>query len=1117
VDGSGYAKRFFGVDLAELDPDIEYTIALEEERQARHIILIPSESMAPLAVRQALGSVFNNIYAEGYPPSRMCLDDEDLLLEFDHQLAYYRRYADRRFYKGVGYVHFIETLAQRRCARLFATSEVSTEQIYVNVQALSGAAANLAVYDAFMEPGDILMGLDLFQGGHLTHGSEFNISGRRYQVVPYRVETSTEQLDYDHILNLAKECRPKLIVAGYTSYPWAPDWRRFREIADAVGAYLLADIAHPAGMAAAGAYPNPVGLADVTTFTTHKTMCGPRGAVIMSTDPEKAALVDAAVFPGAQGGPHTNKFAAMAVAFKIATTEEFKALQHQIASNAQALGEALQKRGLKLAYGGTDTHLLMLDLRGMTGPHGQPLLGEIVVRVLELCGIVANKNTLPGDTATAVARGVRLGTPWVTQRGMGPTAMDRIADCIHRIVTAIEPFTYEGLIGTLPRGKLPLDVLESVKRKVAELADSVTAETHSRGSGYPHYYVMPKHDGSSSESLEGRCVLAIAGWRAQPFVQQAATNDVARLSVSEHHRSLLLSREGLVLDDVFVRRLVPDARGRDRFLMAVHNAQAERVKAWLRGLADGYLLFDPDDIFAKVEGPAVVIDLRTEAHGENYAELVEEAEDFLSLIKGDDDPLMPREELQRSYVGPTLQTGLTDDSPTGLDLYRLGNQNLFALHKTYFVGQKSLCSASPPAKKREWYWQEQEGPLKRSCLAEEHRKLTRHLVPFAGWEMPVRYASVSEEHQATRTAAALFDVSHMGVLGVSGPHATSFLDTVTTNYVRWLEDGQSHYSYLLDPDGNVIDDIIVYRRRANDYVVVVNAANWDKDWDWLNAVNREEVILDRENPFKSIERPAVLKNLKDPTLEGEQKVDVALQGPNSCVILQRLADDQETTDRLGRLARTALMDARVAGLEVVIARTGYTGEEVGYEIFVHPDEAPRLWNAILEAGADLGVKPAGLAARDSTRTEAGLPLYGHELAGTHNIDPAECGFASYVKLHKPFFVGRKAYMEKLRGTSMTVIRFRMDEKGVSPPRQGNPVVNRRGRCIGWVTSCAADSEGYLVGMAYVEKRYAEVGLSIGIFNLRRKPKAEVANIQLGDDVPLHNRATILPRFRRRQD
>ncbi|MGD8737543.1 MAG: hypothetical protein PVJ85_12395, partial [Anaerolineae bacterium] len=232
-----YGDLYFGASLSDIDPDIDRIIALEEERQARRIVLIPSESIAPAPVREALGSVFNNVYAEGYPPLRMTRDDEDLLLDLDHQLAYYRRYADRRFYKGTDYVHFVETLAQRRCAALFANARARASDIYVNVQALSGAAANLAVYDALMEAGDTFMGMDLFQGGHLTHGSEFNISGQRYRVVSYGVDRNG-QLDYDRIMDQAMAERPKIIVAGYTSYPWAPDWKKFRAIADACGAYL---------------------------------------------------------------------------------------------------------------------------------------------------------------------------------------------------------------------------------------------------------------------------------------------------------------------------------------------------------------------------------------------------------------------------------------------------------------------------------------------------------------------------------------------------------------------------------------------------------------------------------------------------------------------------------------------------------------------------------------------------------------------------------------------------------------------------------------------------------------------------------------------------------------
>ncbi len=1101
-----YAHRFLTAELTDIDVDVTRLIALETERQARQIILIPSESIAPPAVLQALGSVFNNVYAEGYPPTWMMQVPPDLLLEFDHQLAHYRRYADRRFYKGTVYVHFVETLAQRRCAELFATPEVPAEHIYVNVQPLSGAAANLAVYDAFLQPGDTLMGMNLFQGGHLSHGSPFHISGRRYRIVSYGVDPVTERLDYDAIMTLALEHRPRMIVAGFTSYPWAPDWRRFREIADACGALLMADIAHPAGLASAGVYPNPVGLADVIVFTTHKTICGPRGAVIMTTDPEKARRVDAAVFPGAQGGPHPNKFAAMAVAFKIAATPEFKAMMHQIVTNAQALARALQERGLKLAYGGTDTHMLLVDLRPIKGADGYPLLGETVVRILELCGLVANKNTLPGDHVTAQARGVRLGTPWVTQRGMGTAEMDTIADCIYRIISAVHPFTYQGITGPLPRGKIALDILEAVQRDVAQLVDAFPPQLPAPRSGYPHFSTMSKQATNAlSQAREPeeqeRCALLIIGGRAHAFMQQVTTSDLSSLSVGEACRTLLLEPDGRVLDDIFVSALPPDPRGRARYLLAVHRNVVERTKAWLRGLSDGYLLFDPQDLFAKVEGPVVVADLTADELKKEMEEVYTIANRWLSFVREQDTPIWQHGE-----------------DRSGANLYHAGHRDLFALQKLYFIGQHSLPPATPEEPRSEWHWQPpNEATLKRTCLYEEHRQLTRHLAPFAGWEMPLWYSSVADEHRATRTTAALYDVSHMGVLRVSGPHATSFLDAVTTNYVAWLEDGQSQYSYLLDPDGHVLDDIMVYRLRADDYLVVVNAANAEKDWDWLNAVNQRAVVLDREAPGKTIEASATLQDLKDAQWGEQQRVDLALQGPQSRNMLLRLADDPATRCGLERLPRTALMCGRLAGLDVIIARTGYTGEEIGYEIFVHPTHAPLLWKRILEIGADLGVQPAGLAARDSTRTEAGLPLYGHELAGPYDIDPFAAEFGSYVKLHKPFFVGRRAIITRMRHNSMTIVRFRMNEKGVPPPKMGYPVVNARGRMIGWVTSCAAGLDGFLIGMAYVEQRHAETGTRIGIFNPAHKSCADLKSLQLGDEVALHYTATVLPRFRRAKE
>jgi glycine hydroxymethyltransferase len=243
---------------------------------------------------------------------------EEEALDYAARLVHYRRYSDRRYYKGVEYANIVETLARRRCAELFATNGVRPDDLYVNVQPLSGAPANNAVYLACVKPGETIMGLNLLHGGHLTHGSPVNRSGKYYQVAHYEVDPETERINYDRVAEIAQQFRPKLIIAGYSSYPWAVDWVRFKEIANTVGAILLADIAHVAGMVVAGAYPSPVGLADVVTFTTHKSLCGPRGACILTTDAKLAREIDRAVFPGEQGGPHVNSIAAMAVAFWLA-------------------------------------------------------------------------------------------------------------------------------------------------------------------------------------------------------------------------------------------------------------------------------------------------------------------------------------------------------------------------------------------------------------------------------------------------------------------------------------------------------------------------------------------------------------------------------------------------------------------------------------------------------------------------------------------------------------------------------------------------------------------------------------------------------------------------------
>jgi glycine hydroxymethyltransferase len=1067
----------FREDIAELDPYVARLIECEQARQARKLIMIPSESSAPRAVRQALGSVFQNIYAEGYPAVRATCEGEELLSDDEYQLAYYRRYSDRRFYKGVDYADIVEALAGRRIAECFATAAVPADAIHANVQPLSGSPANLGIYDAFMREGETLMGLDLFQGGHLTHGSEFNISGKRYRVASYGVDPATGRLNYDQIKDLALKHRPRVIIAGYTSYSWAPDWDKFRAIADAVGARLVADIAHTAGLAIAGVYPNPVGIADITVFTTHKTLTGPRGAVILTTDADQAAKIDAAIFPGAQGGPHVNNFAAMAVAFRLARTDQFKQLQVRTVENAKALADAFAARGLQVAYGGTDTHIVVLNVSAIeTGKartdFAARLRGEVAARILDLAGIVVNKNTIPGDTKTALASGIRFGTPWISQRGLRPADMGTIADIVHDTLTNIQPFAYCGLAGELPRGKINLDVLNAAQARVRALADKagIDFELAPR--------IAPVRKPDAMTALESK------GFRARAFLQEIATGNLALLEPGKATRTFLLDNTGKLLADVAIARLAPDEFGRDRFLMGVPSAEVDRVKAWLCGLSDGYILFDDVDVFRKVQGPVTI---------------TEPGNADLALLKA---------------AGPAVaQAGMA-----GAVLLQ-NYPDRFDLSKPYFVGEHCFNEFPPPSKKTEWKWNEPgNAPIKRTALFETHKAMGGKMVPFAGWEMPVWYTSVSDEHAAVRNAAGLFDVSHMGCLEVAGPNAIAFLDTVFSNYAHWLDDGQSCYGYLLDPDGRVIDDMMIYRRRADKFLVVVNASNADKDWDWLTAVNTRRVVIDRKRPWLQVAAPAILRNLKDPSVGVDQLRDVALQGPASIAILQACTNDPATQAKIARVRRTDLIEIELAGMPLVIARTGYTGEDVGFEIFVHPDQQVALWKILLEKGKSFGIKPCGLGARDSTRTEAGLPLYGHELAGSFDITPIDAGFQGYIKYHKPFFIGREALMARDQNRTRALIRFRMNQKGVRRPSTGNPVVNKQGQVIGYVTSCSIDREGYLLGLAIVEMAYAAEGTPVAIFVLPERPLIEKPKPELavGDRALLPVDATVLRRFPLRQ-
>jgi glycine hydroxymethyltransferase len=701
-------------------------------------------------------------------------------------------------------------------------------------------------------------------------------------------------------------------------------------------------------------------------------------------------------------------------------------------------------------------------------------------------------------------------------------------------VTNIHPFSFTGLSGELPRGKIDMEILEEVKAEVGLLAAQGAAETDIRGSGYPHYYSLQEaptpphhvpdvissaittadlsttHNGAALVVTPESGLLLVSGERATSSLAQICTSDVAALRPGGCQGAFLLDSNGYLIDNVMIVRLEEDPPGRDRYLLRTHAVNHARVAAWLRALGDGYTIFDNDELYAKIEGPLVVEDL-SQSSAEVKSSVDLEGQSLAAILHGLE---------TTTWHGPDYSTfsgyGSGSGRPTGLELHRSYGPEFFELRKPYFVGHRTLDPVRERPDLPSFRWEEPSGVgLRRTPLYEWHRAHTNRIIPFAGWEMPVWYTGVLDEHNAIRRAAGLFDVAHMGVFEIRGPHAAEFLDLVCTNYVRWYAPGESFYSYFLDPDGNVIDDLLIYRRAPDRFLMVVNASNADKDWAWINAVNNAEVLIDRERPGVRVLRPAELRDLKDPSVGADMRVDLALQGPAALRTLQSLTDDPRLRDRLGRLRKTGVLECNLQGLDLVIARTGYTGEEIGYEIFVHPEQAVTLWESLLKAGSLLGVQPAGLAARDSTRTEAGLPLYGHELAGPFAISPAGAGFAAYVKLHKPYFIGRSAHMAREQTRAMEIVRFRMNGRGVRMPKTGDPVTNDRGQAVGWVTSAAVDVDGVILGLAYIQSRYARPGDGLGIINLPAKPlleKANKAELEPGDKVLLPDAATLLGRF-----
>ncbi|HID65934.1 MAG TPA: serine hydroxymethyltransferase [Aquificaceae bacterium] len=399
------------------DPEVFDAVLKEYERQFYNLEMIASENFTSLAVMEATGSVLTNKYAEGLP--------------------------GKRYYGGCEYVDIVENLAIERAKKLFGAE-------HANVQPHSGSQANMAVYFAVLKPGDTIMGMDLAHGGHLTHGSKVNFSGKLYNVIYYGVNPETELIDYDQLYKLAKEHKPKLIVGGASAYPRVFDWEKMREIADDVGALFMVDMAHYAGLIAGGVYPNPVPYAQFVTSTTHKTLRGPRSGFILTTK-EYAKVIDKSVFPGIQGGPLMHVIAAKAVAFKEAMTDEFKEYANQVILNAKTLAEELQKEGFKIVTGGTDSHIVLVDLRNKN------IIGKDAERALEKAGITVNKNAVPFDPLPPTkTSGIRIGTAALTTRGMKEEEMRRIAKWISQVLHNLDNE----------------EVIQRIKNEVRELCEA---------------------------------------------------------------------------------------------------------------------------------------------------------------------------------------------------------------------------------------------------------------------------------------------------------------------------------------------------------------------------------------------------------------------------------------------------------------------------------------------------------------------------------------------------------------------------------------------------------------------------------------------------------------------
>ncbi len=1034
-------QRIWQSPMTQVDAWMAALLEREEQRQFQQISLGAASSLCPSAIREAQASLFSNVDAEGYPPKRMTQASWDQLLDLDEQVAQYKRYGDSRFNKGTELANVVEVVAHRRAAAVFSTDwadnsdiSVSASDIYVNLQCPTGSLANTAVFEALLKPGDVVLSMNLVDGGHLSHGSPLHRSGKAYKIVHYHVDPSTQRLNYDQIRELIYEHHPKLIVGGASSYPWAIDWKTFRQIAEDVEPrpYILADISHPAGLVAAGLIPNPIGYADAVTFTTYKTFCGPRGATILSTDRAIADSIDRAVFPGLQSSPVFQQIAALAIAFEIAKTQEFKLLQHKIAENARLFHQYLLDLDIPTAFGGTNTHIVIADVGKIPAPSKQRVTGDIVARLLERVGISCNSNLIPGDKYVTLASGIRLGTTWISQLGYGPTEVREIAEIIADVCKGINLYSYYGSRRIIPGGKVSEELLRSANNRVNELL---------KKGGTSDTFLEPKHGGStyekaqrakpaeenlnSSEQGDQLKGLMVSGEKATSFLQSVITRDIYKLGKGEAFKALILKADGNKRLEVFVHYVSNEPF--PCYLLVYEHEHGMNFCSWLQMLSDGFVEVERDDPRITLDGPVVI------------------------------------QSVEYPYINDILPCLSNSEKDIKQE-----SAELIDSSKPYFIGQAMIPHATN--QNRKWFACDDTPlptiPSKPSPLYNTHKALGATSTDLAGYELPLYYTSNSQEHEQVRKNAGLFDLSYKALLGFQGNEAERFLDLVLTEHISQLGIGESCRTCILSPEGELLSDCTMYRVKSDYFMMELEPVNAQLVENWLRAIADREVTIDTTRPYIEVDSSCRISNLK--ICSGALTI-LGLQGSNSTHILQRFLNDRKSHTLLRNLKKGQITEILNSEFPGWIARRGYTGESLGYELFVPESNAQCLWNALIDAGHDYDLAPIGLGAAESLRIEAGLPLYGKELGGRYRISPLEAGLGSSINFEKPFFIGRQHILAY--SPSRKMVRLHAELNTATLAKLEPEILNDAGDNIG-VTTSAVSVSGQFFGLGLINNEHS---------------------------------------------